>query len=356
MDHGAQGAGRLPGLVGGGGSTPAEGTDAERWGQPPGGGHPALAPRDDSQATRSPNRTRRRAAVPLGLRICTVWLGVALAACAAAGPPKPPPPPIQEGLRDLGSPAPVATMPARAGAPVPTAAVAQVPLVTPVPGPVPTLPAIVAEAVAAAPAPGAIDPAVGELPTARALANGMIAALDRAKTARLAAALSTGHHTDLVFVAPDRASLVEVDATGQEYARYIIIGNTGYVYDSRGGTGWRPNVNEGYRKQTQIFRPMQIALATGEPRLLPSGDEVEWVEENGKPALRAVFEYGSSAELQELGLMRSSGNLLEVIVDPATWLPIRTREETVTGGPEKAVTEVRFLSFDEPLTVNPPTP
>jgi hypothetical protein len=279
-----------------------------------------------------------------------------LAACAAAGPPKPPPPPIQEGLRDIGSPAPVATMPARTGAPAPTAAVAQVPLVTPVPGPVPTLPAIVAEAVVAAPAPGAIDPAAGELPAARELANGMIAALDRAKTARLAAALATGHQTDLVFVAPDRASLVEVDANGQEYARYIIIGNTGYVYDSRGGTGWRPNVNEGYRKQTQIFRPMQIALATGEPRVLPSGDEVEWVEENGKPALRAVFEYGSSAELQELGLMRSSGNLLEVIVDPATWLPIRTREETVTGGPEKAVTEVRFLSFDEPLTINPPTP
>ncbi len=41
-------------------------------------------------------------------------------------------------------------------------------------------------------------------------------------------------------------------------------------------------------------------------------------------------------------------------VDPTTWLPIRTREETETGGPDKAITEVSFLQFDQPATVEPP--
>jgi hypothetical protein len=54
--------------------------------------------------------------------------------------------------------------------------------------------------------------------------------------------------------------------------------------------------------------------------------------------------------------MRSNSldNVLEVLVDPATWLPLRTREETETGGPDKAVTEVTFVEFDRPATVDPP--
>jgi hypothetical protein len=280
---------------------------------------------------------------------------VGLGACTAAGPPKAPPPPIQESIRDLGTPVSVNTTvaqapvaPPRAPAGPPTAAVPVAP---------PTLPAIVTQAVEAAPSAPVELGAEAELPPARDVANGMISALTKVQTARLAARLPTGHTTDLVYVAPDRAALVEQDVNGREYAQYVIIGDTGYVRDARTGAGWiKQPPNDGYRRQTQIFRPMQIALATGQPRVLESGGEVEQIEFNGRPALRAVFQYASSAELQELGLMRSNSldNVLEVLVDPATWLPLRTREETETGGPDKAVTEVTFVEFDRPATVDPP--
>jgi hypothetical protein len=212
----------------------------------------------------------------------------------------------------------------------------------------PTVPPMVAAAVAAAPAPIA-EFDEDALPSARELANGMIAALGRATTARLSAKLPNEHQTDVLYVAPDRAAVIELDVNGQEAARYVIIGDTGYSNQTAQNTGWRKVTQEGYRKQSQIFRPMQIALASGRPRPLESGAEVERVEVDSKPALRAEFDYTSSEELQELGLMRSGANLLEIVVDPTTWLPIRTRE--VTQG---AVTEVRFVGFDQPLTIDPP--
>ncbi len=305
-----------------------------------------------------PTAARRRGLATVAFAL-PLAASLALGACTAAGPPKPPPPPLQEGLRDVGSPGPVSTASARPPGVATPVLSAPAPAPVSVPGPPPTLPAVVARAIAAAPSPvhtaaAPADAAADALPSARDLANGMIAALDRAKSAHLAARLPSGHFTDLHFVAPDRAALVESDVDGQEYARYVIIGDTGYVHDTRGGTGWRKAVNEGYRRQTQIFRPMQIALATGEPRALDSGAEVESALDSGKPVLRALFEYGSSEDLQELGLMRSAGNLLEILVDPTSWLPVRTREQTETGTPEKAVTEVTFLEFDQPVVVDPP--
>jgi hypothetical protein len=267
-------------------------------------------------------------------------IAVGGAACTPA-PPKPPPPPIQES-----SPVTVAATPG-AGARAASPAAAPPPVAAP-----PTPPPVVAAAIAAAPPPSASASAEElEPPSGRDLAAGMIAALDRARTARLTARLANGHRTDLIYVAPDRASLVEQDANGQEFARYVIIGDTGYSAQASAGGNWTKVTNEGFRKQAQIFRPMQIALATGKARVLDSGAEVEVVEEGGKPAFRAVFEYGSSPELEQLGLMRSGVNLLEVVVDPATWLPLRTREET-----QGAVTEVTYLEFDQPLSIEPPIP
>ncbi|HZU07070.1 MAG TPA: hypothetical protein VFB73_13975 [Chloroflexota bacterium] len=267
----------------------------------------------------------------------TLVIAVGGAACTPA-PPKPPPPPIQ-----TGSPVAVAVTPGtRAATPAagPTATVAP-----------PTPPPVVAAAIAAAPPPSASVEEALEPPAGRDLAAGMIAALDKVRTARLTARLANGHRTDLIYVAPDRAALVEQDTNGQEFARYVIIGDTGYSAQASAGGNWTKVTNEGFRKQAQVFRPMQIALATGKARVLDSGAEVEVVEEGGKPAFRAVFEYGSSPELEQLGLMRSGVNLLEVVVDPTTWLPLRTREET-----QGAVTEVTYLEFDQPLTVEPPIP
>jgi len=87
-------------------------------------------------------------------------------------------------------------------------------------------------------------------------------------------------------------------------------------------------------------------------RLLESGADVEVVEWQGKPALRATFDYSASPELEELGLMRTAqGNSVTVIVDPATWLPLHSREET-----QGYVTEVDFVEFDQPRTIEPPVP
>ena len=277
---------------------------------------------------------------------------VGLAACSAAGPPKPPPPALE--VKDAGSPVAVPTTLARApGAPPgpPSAPAPTEPTV------MPTVPPVIQQAVSAAPAPPGNLDAEGELPTGAQVAQGVIAALARAKTAHFTATLPNGHITDLRFVAPDRAALVELDENNQPYAEYVILSDTGYYNDTRSGSGWvKVGENPGYKQQAQIFRPIQIALATGQTRTLASGGQVELVEENGKPVLHAVYEYGSSQELQDLGLMRSTGNVLDVLVDPATWLPLRSREETETGGPQKSVTEVRFLTFDEPTSVDAPIP
>ncbi|HLH23990.1 MAG TPA: hypothetical protein VK066_15815 [Chloroflexota bacterium] len=252
----------------------------------------------------------------------------------------------------MGSPGPAPSVEARA----PAASAAPTARATAGPSALPTVPPVVSEAVAAAPPPpGAVTD--DDLPSGEQVAQGVIAALAKAKTAHFSATLPNGHTTDLRFVAPDRAALVEKDENGQPYAEYVILSDTGYTNDTRSGTGWvKVGVSEGYKQQAQIFRPLEIALATGQARTLPSGEEVELIDNDGKPALHAVFEYGSSQELQDLGLVRSNGNLLDVLVDPTTWLPIRSREETETGGPQKAVTEVRFLSFDEPTTVDAPIP
>jgi hypothetical protein len=285
-----------------------------------------------------------------------------LTACTAAGPPKAPPPPIQDSSRQGGTgaaPAPgAAAAPAAAGAQAASpAAAAPASALPPRAGPAaapaaavpaPTPPAVITEAIAAAPPPPG-EPEPDELPSGRELATGTIAALSEAKSARLSARLATGNRTELVYIAPDRAALVEQNSNGQETARFVIIGSSGYTNVASTGTGWQQVTNDDFRKQAQIFRPIQIALATGQARVLESGTEVELVEENGKPALRAIFEYGSSAELQDLGLMRSGTNLLEIVVDPTTWLPIRSREET-----QGSVTEVTYLEFDQPVAIEPP--
>jgi hypothetical protein len=213
----------------------------------------------------------------------------------------------------------------------------------------PTLPAILSQAIAEAlPAPANLDGAA--LPSGREVAASTIAALNQVQSARLVARLPNGHRTDLIFVAPDRAALIERDPNEQEVARYVIIADSGYTNTVSTGTGWRHVVNDGFRRQSQIFRPLQVAMAIGRAQPLESGAEVEVVDANGRRGLRALFEYGSSAELEALGLMRTSGNLLEVVVDPTTWLPIRTREET-----QGSVTEVSYLEYDQPLAVEAPT-
>lgn len=286
--------------------------------------------------------------LPISL-VLSAAAAVALVACSAAGPPKPPPPALD--VKDAGSPVAVPTTQARAPGAPPSAPVQAGPTV------MPTVPAVIQQAASAAPPPpGALD-ADAELPSGSQVAQGVIAALTRAKTAHFTATLPNGHTTDLRFVAPDRAALVELDENGQPYAEYIILSDTGYYNDTRSGTGWvKVGENPGYKQQAQIFRPIQIALATGQARTLPSGGQVELLDDNGKPVLHATYEYGSSQELQDLGLMRSTGNVLDVFVDPTTWLPLRSREETETGGPQKSVTDVRFLTFDEPTTVNAPIP
>ena len=147
-------------------------------------------------------------------------------------------------------------------------------------------------AAAAAPAPLAeLDE--DALPSARELANGMIAGLSRATTARLSAKLPNEHQTDVLYVAPDRAAVIELDINGQEAARYVIIGDTGYSNQTAQNTGRRKMTNEGYRKQSQIFPDRRSRSPRGAPRALESGAEVERVQADDRLALRAQFEYTS---------------------------------------------------------------
>jgi hypothetical protein len=265
-----------------------------------------------------------------------VVLAVLLGACSTSAPPPPPALPT-------GAPAANATLAAAAATPVARAATALA-------LPPPTLPPVITQAAEKAPPPpGSTDE---PLPTARDLAHGTIAALMQVKTARLLARLANGHRTDLVYVAPDRAALVEQDPSNREVARYVIIGDTGYQSVASMGGHWTRTQHQDFRKQAQVFRALQVALATGRPRVLESGADVEVVEWQGKPALRATFDYSASPELEELGLMRTAqGNSVTVIVDPATWLPLHSREET-----QGYVTEVDFVEFDQPRTIEPPVP
>jgi hypothetical protein len=267
-----------------------------------------------------------------GLLLASTLLG-----CSAAVAPAPPP------ALPTSSPSANATLAAAAATPLAQAATA-------IALPAPTLPAVISEAAEQAPPPpGSTD---APLPTARDLARGTIAALLKVKSARLLATLSNGHRTDLIYVAPDRATLVEQDANNREVARYVIIGDTGYQNLPSLGGNWTRTQHPDFRKQAQVFRALQVALATGKPRPVEADAEVEVVEWQGRPAFRATFDYSASPELEELGLMRTAqGNSVTVTVDPTTWLPLHSREET-----QGYVTEVDFVEFDEPRTIEPPIP
>ncbi len=280
---------------------------------------------------------------------------LALAACTAAGPPKPPPPPIQEGADSTPRPLPTAGLPD-----VPTAPAA--PEARSAPLPPPTMPPAVVAAIADAPDPPAeVEP--DALPSGRELANGLIAVLDRVKTARLKAVRwkegsdAPKEHSDVLYVAPDRLTLTIKDDNDQEVSQAVFIGDTAYGKQAAPGAAWQKQVREAYRSQAQIFRPVQIALATGEPQPLDSGSEVELIDDNGKQALHAIFAYGSSPELEQLDRSRSSAekSILDVVVDPTTWEPLRHREE-IRAGADRFITEVEYVSFDEPITIDPPIP
>lgn len=284
-----------------------------------------------------PRRHGSRAVIRGAFGALALGVASSLLACTAASPTKPPPPPIQTPGAN-----PNTTIAALAATPA-----AQVASASTASGP-PTLPPIVVQAAAEAPPPpGSVSE---PLPSARELANGTIAALNNAKTARLLATLASGNRTDLVYVAPDRAALVEQDPNNREVARYVIIADTGYQNVAAQGAGWTKRQHPDFRKQAQVFRAIQVALATGKPRTLESGAEVEATDWQGKPALRASFDYSATPELEELGLMRTAqGNTITVIVDPATWLPFHSQEET-----QGFVTQVDFVEFDQPRTIEAP--
>jgi hypothetical protein len=190
-----------------------------------------------------------------------------------------------------------------------------------------------------------------DLPSGRELADRVIAALEQVQVAQYEARLPNGHRTLTTYVAPDRASLQEWDEHDREGAHYTIIGDVGYLErplpDSLSTCSH--SVNEGFRRQAEVFQPIETALATGEPEALTAGAEVERTTERGLPALRARFVYSASPELERLGLRRTEPGSLEVVVDPGTSLPYRTVEEYQSG-----TTEVTFITFDEPLHVEAP--
>lgn len=175
------------------------------------------------------------------------------------------------------------------------------------------------------------------------------AALSRVRTARLTARLPDGHRTAIVYVAPASASLEEWDAADRLLREFVITPEMGFVRQVSPPECWRSSSSPSFLAQAQIFEPMLVVLATSEALPFGSGREVEAVEAAGQPALRARYEHTDYAALSAIGLERSSPTLLEVVVDPTTGLPYRTREE-VAGN----VTEVTFVDFDEPLTVQPP--
>lgn len=192
--------------------------------------------------------------------------------------------------------------------------------------------------------------AQGNLPSGAELASRVINALDRVRTAQLTSNLPNGHHTEIRYVAPDRVGMIEWDERDQEYARYVLIGDTGYTIDASAAGSCRRVRSEGIRTQTQVFRPLRAALTLARPVPLADGGEVERVDVAGRTALHAAYTYGPSPELEELGLRRSGSTLLDLVVDPEIWLPLSSVEE-IPG----AVTEILFLAWDRPISIEPPS-
>jgi hypothetical protein len=277
-------------------------------------------------------------------RLFAVALGsaalLALAACSVAGPPKPPPPAIQ-GDATTGLPA-VPTMAASSSA-------AFRPSLPP-----PTVPPVVANAIADAPTPrGELDP--DRLPTGRELAHRLIGVLENARTARLSALrVWLNQRSEVLYVAPDRTALTVKDLDGRELSQAVLIGDTGYEKQTGPNGTWQAKVNQAFLSQARVFRALQVALATADPVTLESGAEVELIDEKGKPVLHVIFEYPSSPELQQLGLPRtpSISHLLEFVVDAATGFPVRHHE--VIRGVQEFVTDVDYLAFDEAISIDPP--
>jgi hypothetical protein len=185
--------------------------------------------------------------------------------------------------------------------------------------------------------------------TGAQVAERLSAALSGVQTARLTARLPDGHHTAIVFVAPASASLEEWDTTDRLLREFVITPDVGFVRQVSPPECWRSSSNESFLAQARVFEPMLAVLATSEALPLASGREVEAVDANGQPALRAQYRHTDYAALRAIGLERSSPTLLEVVVDPTTGLPYRTREE-VAGN----VTEVTFVDFNVPLSIQPP--
>jgi hypothetical protein len=185
--------------------------------------------------------------------------------------------------------------------------------------------------------------------TGAQVAERLSAALSGVRTVRLTAQLPDGHHTAIVYVAPASATLEEWDAGDRLLREFVITPEVGFVRQVSPPECWRSSSSPSFLAQAQIFEPLLVVLTTSEALPLGSGREVEAVEAAGQPALRAQYVHTDYAALSAIGLERSSPTLLEVVVDPTSGLPYRTREE-VAGN----VTEVTFVDFDVPLTVQPP--
>jgi hypothetical protein len=175
------------------------------------------------------------------------------------------------------------------------------------------------------------------------------AALRAVQTARLTARLPDEHRTAIVYVAPASATLHEWDEADRPLREFVITPAVGFVRQLDPPECWRSSTSSSFLAQAQIFEPMLVVLATSEALPLAPGREVEAVTADGQPALRARYTHTDYAALRAIGLERSSPTRLEVVVDPTTALPYRTREEV--GG---NVTEVTYVDFNEPLTIQPP--
>jgi hypothetical protein len=185
--------------------------------------------------------------------------------------------------------------------------------------------------------------------TGAQVAERLSAALSGVRTARLTARLPDGHRTAIVYVAPASASLEEWDAADRLLREFVITPEVGFVRQVSPPECWRSSTDQSFLAQAQVFEPMLAVLATSEALPLASGREVEALDVGGSPALRAQYAHTDYAALRAVGMERSSPTLLEVVVDPTTGLPFRTREE-VAGN----VTQVTFVDFNVPLSIQPP--